>query len=137
MANFRHSTNSMSLKLLPVISSFIFFSWFSPTPAVAQQNTTPVLDAVTQSLKSQLDAMATEEKGILRVFCSRNNISGLFVFDITIQGKGDVLTVFMVSQNPEDISQKNLLKDKLHTLRFDNIKLAKNERVKFRHSLQF
>ncbi|HEY5823606.1 MAG TPA: hypothetical protein VIT44_04530 [Cyclobacteriaceae bacterium] len=92
--------------------------------------------AITQEAKSQLSQMAAGT-GELNTFASEKEIKGEFVFDMTLQSKGDVLTVFMVSSSAEDISRKNLLKDKLHTLRFENIKIPKKEKVKFRHTLIF
>ena len=103
---------------------------------LAQSASSPEQEQIAADVRAQLDAMAGDN-GILRQFCTKNEITGTFVFDMTIQGKGDVLTVFMVARDGENVAQKNLLKDKLHTLRFENIRLPKNQRVKFRHSLQF
>jgi hypothetical protein len=57
--------------------------------------------------------------------------------DITLQGKGKVLTVYMVSGTNEELSYQNLLKLKLAEIQFENIKIPKNQRVKFRHTLTF
>jgi hypothetical protein len=91
---------------------------------------------ITQEAKSQLTQM-TAEAGELNAFASEKDIKGEFVFDMTLQGKGDVLTVFMVSSSSDDIALKNLLKDKLHALRFENIKIPKKEKVKFRYTVKF
>ena len=90
----------------------------------------------TQEAITQLAQMASET-GELTAFSIKNGIKGEYVVDITMEGKGDVLTVFMVSSSTDDILRKNLLKDKLHTLRFENIKIPKKERVKFRYTLTF
>lgn len=86
--------------------------------------------------KSQLAVMSSES-GKLNEFCKENNIQGEFVIDITLQGKGKVLTIFMVSSNVEDVKYQNLLKDALAQVQFENIKIPKNERVKFRQTLTF
>ncbi len=90
----------------------------------------------TQEAVTQLTQMASGA-GELATFSTKNEIKGEYVVDITIEGKGDVLTVFMVSSSTDDIPRKNLLKDKLHSLRFENIKIPKKERIKFRHTLTF
>lgn len=77
------------------------------------------------------------EGGALHTFCSENHITGKFIFDLTLEGKGNVLTVFLVSSDTQDIPAKNLFKDKLHTLRFENVKIPKKQRIKFRHTLNF
>jgi len=102
------------------------------TLAEAQTENQQIIDQV----KSQLDVMCGEN-GSLRTFCAENNISGKFVFDLTIEGKGNVLTVFLVSSDCPEIASKNLLKDKLYTLRFENVKIPKKQRIKFRHTLNF
>jgi hypothetical protein len=92
--------------------------------------------AVTQEAQTQLTQMATGE-GELAMFSAKNEIKGEFVIDITLENKGNVLTVYMVSADTDDIPRKNLLKDKLHSLRFENIKIPKKEKIKFRHTLKF
>lgn len=79
----------------------------------------------------------TSDAGELREFCVKNDIKGEFVIDLTLQGKGKVLTVFMVSSGTDEIKSQNLLKSKLSETQFENIKIPKNERVKFRQTLTF
>src|SRR4051812_36467344 len=66
--------------------------------------------AITQEAKSQLTQMVAQD-GELNTFASEKEIKGEYVFDMTLQGKGDVLTVYMVSSSSDDIARKNLLKD--------------------------
>lgn len=89
----------------------------------------PVIDEA----KKQLEAM-TSTTGELGEFSIKSRIKGKFVVDITLTGKGKVLTVFMVSSNVE-VKDQNALKGKLSELQFSNIKIPKNERVKFRYTL--
>jgi hypothetical protein len=91
-------------------------------------------DAVIKEVKAQLDAL-TSPGGDIGMYCQKNNIKGEFVMDITIEGKGRILTIFMVSSNVDDIRQQNMLKVKVYESKFENIKLPKNERVKFRHTI--
>lgn len=84
----------------------------------------------------QLTIKATST-GELGEACTKNGVTGTFVVDITIQGKGKVLTVFMVSSDVEDIKDQNFLKNRITQVEFANIKIPKKERVKFRHTLTF
>jgi hypothetical protein len=93
-------------------------------------------DAVIQEVQNQLTVMSGES-GELTEFCTKNGVKGEFVMDLTIQGKGKLLTIYMVSSSVENVSYQNMLKNKLMELQFANIKLPKNERVKFRHTLTF
>ena len=92
--------------------------------------------SVITAARAQLDEMSSPE-GELTKFFKKNNITGEFVFDLTLQGKGDVVTVFMVSRNAEKARENTIFKDKIHSLKFRDIKIAKKQRVKFRHTLTF
>ena len=89
--------------------------------------------AVIEEAKKQLEVMCFEN-GELGEYFKKFRIKGEFVVDLTLQGKGKVVTVFMVSSNV-DIKDQNALKNKLKELEFPNIKLPKNKRVKFRYTL--
>ena len=93
-------------------------------------------DQVITEAKTQLKALSSEG-GELNKYCHEKNIRGEFVMDITLQGKGKVLTVYMVSGTNEELSYQNLLKLKLAEIQFENIKIPKNQRVKFRLTLTF
>jgi hypothetical protein len=91
-------------------------------------------EAVIKEVKTQLDAL-TSPTGEIGVYCQKNNIKGEFVMDITLEGKGKILTIFMVSTTAEDIRHQNMLKIKIFESKFDNIKIPKKERIKFRHTI--
>ncbi len=90
-------------------------------------------EVVINEAKGQLEKLASDA-GELREFSNKNKIKGKFVFDLTLVGKGKVITVFMVSSDVE-VKDQNLIKNKLTELQFPNIKIPKNERVKFRYTL--
>ena len=90
-------------------------------------------EVVISEAKKQLEMLASTE-GELKAFSDKNGIKGKFVFDLTLVGKGKVVTVFMVSSDVE-VKDQNLIKNKLAELQFPNIKIPKNERVKFRYTL--
>ncbi|HQQ97421.1 MAG TPA: hypothetical protein PLX35_09155 [Cyclobacteriaceae bacterium] len=104
-------------------------------PCLAQTVATDK-ESVIAEAKRQLTNLAAPE-GELGKFCEERGIQGQFTFDITVVQKGNVITVFTVSSTVEDMAQQNRLKVKINELKFDNIKLPKNTRVKFQHTLNF
>lgn len=106
-------------------------SSFAQKPAVAIEK-----QAVIKEVQSQLEMLSSAD-GDLTKYCKENGITGEFVMDLTVQGKGKLLTIYMVSSSAEDVKYQNMLKNKLMGLQFSNIKLPKNERVKFRQTLTF
>ncbi len=123
---FKHSFIKTKFLIAPIA---IFLSTMAFGQASDKQ-------AVTEEAQKQLIQMATPT-GELGEACLKNNITGKFVVDITLQGKGKVLTVFMVSSDVENIKDRNFLKNKITELEFSNIKIPKKERVKFRTTLTF
>jgi hypothetical protein len=91
-------------------------------------------DNVIEEATTQLNALCAPS-GDIGEYCTKNNIKGEFVMDFTVQGKGKILTIFMVSSSVEDVVHQNRLKVRLMEVQFQNIKLPKNERVKFRYTL--
>jgi hypothetical protein len=104
--------------------------------AIGQKDAIFDKEQTIQEAKKQLEAMSSEG-GDLYNFCKEKNLTGEFVVDITLQLKGKVLTVFMVSSSVEEIKHQNLLKSRLTEIQFENIKIPKNERVKFRQTFTF
>ncbi len=102
---------------------------YSATSELGESDNQPVIEEA----KAQLVSMSTAT-GELGEFCKKFGIKGHFIIDITLQGKGKVVTVFMVSSNVE-VKDQNSLKNKLSGLQFSNIKIPKNKRVKFRYTL--
>ncbi len=93
--------------------------------------------AIIEEIKAQLATMASKPLMQLIEFCQKNEIVGEFVVDLTVEGKGKIVTVFMVSTPEIAMPKKNALKDKLTQLSFENIKIPKKERVKLRYTLKF
>jgi hypothetical protein len=91
-------------------------------------------DNVIEEATAQLNALCSPA-GDIGEYCVKNNIKGEFVMDFTVQGKGKILTIYMVSSTVEDVAFQNRLKVRLMEVQFQNIKLPKNERVKFRYTL--
>jgi len=127
--------NTQGLKIRELLAILLLSLAYSGTAYCQSKNDFDKV-AITQEAKTQLTQMSSET-GELTSFSSKNEIKGEFIFDITLEGKGNVLTVYMVSTNSDDITRKNLLKDKLHALRFENIRIPKKEKIKFRHTFTF
>jgi hypothetical protein len=121
----------MSVKFLPFLLVLL-----SSQSLIAQSTTEVNKEAIITNARKQLIAMSASE-GELYEFATKNNIKGEFVVDLTLVGKGKIVTVFMMSSNAENVQIQNQLKSKLMEIEFDNIKIAKNERIKFRHTLTF
>ena len=106
------------------------------TTAMSQSTAEVEKQAIITQARRQLVALSSPS-GKLYETCSKKNVKGDFVVDLTIQGKGDVLTVFMVSSSTGVVNDQNFLKSQLAELRFEDIKIPKKERIKFRHTLTF
>jgi len=120
------------------VGKFMFFILFlfSGFNSSAQSTSEVNKQAIITDARKQLVAMSSLN-GKLSDFAIKNNITGEFVVDFTITGKGKILTVFMVSSNPDVTAIQNMVKSKLTEIQFDNIKIPKKERIKFRHTLTF
>jgi len=97
----------------------------------------PAKQAVTDEIKSQLATMASKQLMELVAFCKKNEIVGDFIVDLTVERKGRVVTVRMVSGPEIPVTKKNMLQDKLGELQFDNVSIPKKQRVKQRYTLTF
>src|SRR5687768_2387121 len=111
-------------RYIAISLTFLSLLVFNSTQSFAQARSGYDKDTVIEEVKTQLSQLSAEA-GDLRTFCSENNIKGEFVFDLTIEGKGNVLTVFLVSSTSQEVQAKNSLKDKLYSIRFENVKIPK------------
>jgi hypothetical protein len=93
-------------------------------------------NTIAEEAKRQLTQLASAD-GLLGKACAKNGITGEFVVDLTVVGKGKVITVFMVSSSAAEMKEQNFVKARLAELLFENIKVPKKQRVKFRHTLNF
>jgi hypothetical protein len=92
-------------------------------------------DQIIQRARLELDsAMVTG--GILYTFAKENGIQGMFTIDITIRGRGEVATVFIVNSDNDNFPNQNKLKDRLKLFKF-NFKMQKNKSYKFQYIFKF
>lgn len=62
------------------------------------------------------------------------NITGIYLFDLTVQKKGQIVTIFAESDDKTDIPKQNALKDLLLKYKFKDIVVSPNQRLKFRYT---
>ncbi|MHC1707183.1 MAG: hypothetical protein AB9842_06625 [Bacteroidales bacterium] len=93
-------------------------------------------DAVIAQAKHELDAMMSDSQSSLRKYAKENNISGEYIFDITIAERGKVISVYAVGSDADDIRHQNKVKDIIRTLKF-NFKMPKKSRYKFQYTFNF
>lgn len=83
-----------------------------------------------------LDSAMMAPDGRLYLFAQKNNISGLFDFDITIQEKGFVATVFVSNNEGGTLQSQSKLKDFVKDFEF-GFKMPKGKKYKFSYQFNF
>lgn len=82
---------------------------------------------------SEIEFSLGNPEGELYRFITANQITGTYIFDITVRGKGLVATVFAVNSNENDVKKQNLLKDKILSYKF-NFRMPKGKMYKFQYT---
>jgi len=90
-------------------------------------------NALLDNAIGQLDEDLQSESSSLLKAITKKKISGLYIFEITIQKKGEVVSIMACSDDKTNISNQNMLKDILLKYHFD-VTIPKNERLKFQYS---
>jgi hypothetical protein len=88
-----------------------------------------LLDKVVDQLETDLQ---NPESSLTRSI-KKKEIEGLYLFNISIQKNGEVVSIFTQSDEKTNIQKQNILKDILLNYRFD-VSLPKNERLKFAYT---
>lgn len=88
-----------------------------------------IIDSAIQQLDNDL---LSPESSLMKNI-SKRQISGLYLFNITIQKSGEVISVFARSDDKTNISMQNMLKDIILRYKFD-VTVPKNERIKFTYT---
>lgn len=114
---------------------FLLLTLFS-VQFYAQKELITEKDLIVERATKELNEMMANAESDLVKFASENKIKGEYIFDITIHGKGQVLTVFMVSSDASDVKTQNMVKDKIRTLHF-NFKMPKDKSYKFQYTFDF
>lgn len=93
-------------------------------------------DEIKKTAKSVLDREMTAENGKLFKFKEKNEATGMYNFDITINDKGQVKSVFIVDREGGSEELQNLLKDEVLSLKM-GFKTPKGKRYKFNYKFKF
>lgn len=84
---------------------------------------------------AELDQSITDPKGVLNKSISPYKlVPGTYIFDVTIRGKGETATVFVVNDGENDIKTQNYLQDLLKAYRY-NFKMKKGKLYKFQYTI--
>ena len=93
-------------------------------------------DQVIEEAKKELDqTLANPESDFMKAVV-KYKIIGEYIFDITICEKGQVLSVFVVSSDADDVKMQNQVKDLVKALEF-NFKMLKDKSYKFQYTFNF
>ncbi|MCX6234946.1 MAG: hypothetical protein NT175_09540 [Bacteroidetes bacterium] len=92
-------------------------------------------DQIIQRARLELDS-AMAPGGVLYTFGKENGIQGMFTIDMTIRGRGEVATVFIVNSDSDNFPNQNKLKDRLKMFKF-NFKMQKDKSYKFQYIFKF
>jgi hypothetical protein len=114
----------------------LFFLFILTIPSFAQKlEMIEDKDQIIQRAKLELDS-AMAPGGVLYLFGKENGIQGKFTIDLTIRGKGEVATVFIVNSDNDNFPNQNKLKDRLKAFKF-NFKMQKEKSYKFQYIFTF
>lgn len=119
-----------SLFLILILAGLTFF--VNAQNKVLLQSQQEIVAAATAELTQAM----TAPNGELYKFGQKSNISGEYELQLTLRGKGDVVSVFVVSKNNGNIPSQNMLKDEIFRLKF-NFKMPKNKDYKFNYTFKF
>lgn len=92
-------------------------------------------DHVVSQAKAELDSLMTPGTAFLQQ-AAKQNIKGEYILDITVHDKGQVLSVFMVSSDADDIKMQNRAKDLVRAIVF-GFKVPRDKTYKFQYTFQF
>lgn len=96
---------------------------------IEPMNENTLLDKAVAQLTGDLE----DKSSRLSETISKKMITGLYIFTITLQKAGEVVSVFAQSDDKTNISMQNILKDIMMKYNFD-VNVPKNERIKFTYT---
>jgi len=98
------------------------------------ENVEPIDEnAILDKAVEQLDSDLQNPESSLSKTITKKQISGLFLFNISIQKNGEVVSIFAQSDEKTNIQLQNMLKDIILKYKFD-VTVPKNERLKFAYT---
>lgn len=93
-------------------------------------------DEIKAAIKTVLTTEMTAEDGALVKFKEKNNATGTYNFDVTINDKGQIKSVFVVERQGGSEELLNLLKDAVLKLKM-GFKTPKGKRYKINYKFKF
>lgn len=94
------------------------------------------VEEIEGAIKMVLDNEMTAEGGTLLKFKEKNEVTGIYNFDVTINDKGQVISVFVVEREGGSEELQNLLKDAVLKLKM-GFKTPKGKRYKINYKFKF
>lgn len=91
-------------------------------------------DAIISKAFDQLDSLT--KTADFKKYVLQNKIQGVYVYDITVFKKGTVSTVFSQTDEGMDIPAHNSLLDYIRNLKFKELDIPKDKRVKFQYTFE-
>ncbi len=76
------------------------------------------------------------KEGELFKLAEKHQITGAYEFDVTIKGRGEVVSVFVADRDGGSLAFQNLVKDAVMKMRLD-FKMQKGKRYKINYKFQF
>lgn len=116
--------------------SIILFIGFSLNAFAQKKPLIEEKDKIIAQAKTELNAIMANPEHEFTKSIQKNGIHGEYIFDLTIEGKGKILSVFVVSSEAADVKQQNLVKDLVKSIVF-NFKMPKDKSYKFQYTFNF
>jgi hypothetical protein len=121
------------MKKLKYILFFLLLAGIQGTALAQKKPYYNTQEAVIEAAYTTLDQEM--KTGKILEWAQEVNLTGTYTYDITLRGKGEVVTVRSIESSGE-LKQQNALKDYLKTLRFP-FKMPKDKSYKFRYEFKF
>jgi len=93
-------------------------------------------DQIIEEAKKELDQTLANPGSAFMKVITEKKVTGVYVFDITICEKGQVLSVFVVSSDARDVTMQNQVNDLVKAHEF-NFKMPKGKSYKFQYTFNF
>lgn len=91
---------------------------------------------VVREATAELDQAVSSPEGSLYKFAQKYHISGEYTMQLTLQNKGQVVSVFVQDKKDGNIDSQNRLKDRLLDFQF-SFKMPKNKDYKLSYTFKF
>jgi hypothetical protein len=122
---------SAFIKIYLTIGMALFFAYES----TAQKTLIHEHNKVAEQAKHEIDSLMMPGTKF-QMKAAELKIKGEYIMDITVAGKGKILSVFMVASDSEEMKMQNMAKDLVRTIEF-GFKVPKDKTYKFQYTFNF